>query len=147
MTKAKHLAEVIRYFNPQQPLRDEALKEWYIDRPGNPLAQMKTYLQGLALNDVPVKILFTGHVGSGKSTELNQLAEAIKNQFFIVTLDIRRSLSLADSTYVDLILGMATSLFARATEPDVLGKYPGQIAADYWSDLTGFIERTMDCTN
>ena len=86
MTKAQNLAEVIRYFNPQQPLRDKPLRDWYIDRPGNPLAQMRTYLQGLALHDTPVKILFTGHTGSGKSTALNKLAEEIKNQFFIVSL-------------------------------------------------------------
>lgn len=81
MTKATTLAEVIRYFNPMQPLRGDELKSWYIDRPGNPADKMEKYLQGLALNDMPVKILFTGHRGNGKSTELNKLSEKIKNQF------------------------------------------------------------------
>jgi predicted GTPase len=83
--KAEKLAEAIRVFDPTHPLQGQQLKDWYINRPGNPLKKMETYL-GLALNDMPVKILFTGHVGSGKSTALNQLAEAIKNRFFIVSL-------------------------------------------------------------
>lgn len=140
--KAKTLAEAIRFFDPTHALQGQELKDWYVDRPGNPLKKMETYL-GLALNNMPVKILFTGHVGSGKSTALNQLAETIKNRFFIVTFNVARSLSLADLSYVDLVLGMAMSLFGRATEPDVLGKAAGQITADYWHDLTGFIERTV----
>jgi type IV secretory pathway ATPase VirB11/archaellum biosynthesis ATPase len=112
--KAKTLAEVIRVFDPTHPLQGPQLKDWYIDRPGNPLKKMETYL-GLALNDMPVKILFTGHVGSGKSTALNQLAEAIKNRFFIVSFNASREASLADLTYVDLVLGLAMSLFGRAT--------------------------------
>jgi hypothetical protein len=125
------------------PLVGQELQEWYIDRPGNPLERMKIYLQGLALANEPVKLLFTGHVGSGKSTALNKLAEELKRQFFIVPFDARQSLSIADLSYVDLLLGMATSLFKRATEPDVLGKAPSQIAADFWADLTGFIEESI----
>jgi hypothetical protein len=54
-----------------------------------------------------------------------------------------REASLADLTYVDLVLGMAMSLFGRATEPDVLGKAIGEVTAAYWNDLTGFIEKTI----
>lgn len=141
--KAQTLPEVIRYFDPMHALIGRELKEWYIDRPGNPLNHIKIYLQGLGLRNEPVKLLFTGHVGSGKSTTLNKLAEELKQQFFIVPFDVRRSLSIADLTYIDLVLGLATSLFRRATEPDVLGKAPAQIAADFWADLSGFIERVI----
>jgi len=141
--KAKTLPEVIRAFDPMHPLTGQELQEWYIDRPGNPLERIKIYLQGLALANEPVKLLFTGHVGSGKSTTLNKLAEELKRQFLIVPFDARQSLSIADLSYVDLLLGMATSLFKRATEPDVLGKAPSQIATDVWTDLTGFIEESI----
>jgi len=143
MKRADDLAGVIRLFDPRKPLSGEALQAFYIDRPGNPLQRMQTYLQGLGLAGQPVKLLFTGHVGSGKSTELNRLATLLKSRFFIVNLDVRRSLNLADLTYVDILLGLTTSLFHRATETDVLVKAPAQIAAEVWEDVSLFIERTI----
>ncbi len=141
--KAQSLPDTIRFFDPMHPLVGQELKEWYVDRPGNPLERIKIYLQGLGLADRPVKILFTGHMGSGKSTTLNKLAEEIKRQFFIVPFDVRESASMADLTYIDLILGLATSLFRRATEADVLAKAPAQIASDVWDDLCRFIEKVI----
>lgn len=141
--KAKTLPEVIRAFDPHRPLRDDELKTWYIDRPGNPAEEIKIYLQGVGLHNEPVRLLFTGHTGSGKSTELNRLATAIKSQFFIVPFDVGQSLSIADLSYVDLLVGMATALFRRATEPDVLGKAAAQIATDVWDDLARFIETVI----
>jgi hypothetical protein len=141
--KAQTLPEVIRAFDPMHPLVGQELKDWYIDRPGNPLERMKIYLQGLGLANKPVKILFTGHMGSGKSTTLNKLAEELKRQFFIVPFDVRQSASMADLTYIDLVLGIATSLFKRATEADVLGKAPAQIASDVWEDISRFIEKVI----
>lgn len=143
MKRADDLAGVIRLFDPRKPLSGEALQDFYIDRPGNPLQRMLIYLQGLGLAGQPVKLLFTGHVGSGKSTELNKLATLLKNQFFIVNLDVRHSLNLADLTYVDILLGLATALFRRATEEDVLAKAPAQIASGVWEDVSLFIERTI----
>jgi hypothetical protein len=141
--KAQTLPEVIRAFDPMHPLVGQELKDWYIDRPGNPLTRMKVYLQGLGLANQPVKILFTGHVGSGKSTTLNKLAEDLKRRFFIVPYDVRQSTSIAELTYVDLMLGMATSLFRRATESDVLAKAPAQIASDVWDDIARFVEKVI----
>ena len=143
MKRADDLAGVIRLFDPRKPLSGEALQDFYIDRPGNPLQRMQTYLQGLGLAGQPVKLLFTGHVGSGKSTELNRLATLLKSRFFIVNLDVRRSLNLADLTYVDILLGLTTALFHRATEEDVLARAPAQIAAEVWEDVSLFVERTI----
>jgi predicted KAP-like P-loop ATPase len=143
MQRAKTLPQVIQNFNPILPLKAETLKAWYVDRPRNQMGKMKTYLQGMALNGMPVKILFTGHVGSGKSTELNKLAEALKKRFFIVSFEARTSLNIADMRHTDLLLGMAMALFARATEPQALGKAPGQVVTDYLAGLKGFITETV----
>ncbi len=143
MQRAEALHDIIRLFDPRRPLCGEALDSFYIDRPHNPLERMLIYLQGLGLNDQPVKLLFTGHVGSGKSTELNKLATRLENQFFIVNLDVRQSLNLSDLTYVDILLGLTTALFRRATEEKVLKKAPARIAADVWEDVGLFIEKTI----
>ncbi len=143
MKRAETLADVIRLFDPRKPLQGEALDSFYINRPHNPLERMRIYLQGLGLNNQPVKLLFTGHVGSGKSTELNKLATHLENQFFIVNLDVRQSLNLSDLSYVDILLGLTTALFRRATEESVLKQAPAQIAANVWEDVKVFIEHTI----
>ncbi len=142
MEKAKSLAEVIRLFDPRQPLRGETL-QFYISRPHNPLQKLETYLRGVALVGMPVKVLFTGHVGSGKSTELNKLSERLENDCFIVRLDVQESLNLADLEAVDILLGLLTALVRNATAEKVLRKAPRQVAADVWEDVRLFIRNKM----
>jgi len=58
-------------FDPAQPLRGPLLRDYYVDREGNPTARMSAIL--LRNPTAPDKLLFTGHRGCGKSTELNLL--------------------------------------------------------------------------
>jgi len=141
--KAKMLPEAIRVFDPREPLNGPELAELYVNRPGNPLNEMKIYLQGMALHGEPVKLLFTGHVGSGKSTELNKLTEELRNQFFIVPFAAQKSLPIAEISYVDVLLGMASALFRLATEREVIARAPAQIVADFWDDISRFFENVI----
>ena len=75
--KAKSLEDVVGVFNPRAPLQGSELREFYLDRPGNPLSQMQTYLRTIGRGGKDVKLLFSGHRGCGKSTELNKLCAAI----------------------------------------------------------------------
>jgi hypothetical protein len=97
--KASYLGKVIEYFNPMQSL-DEKHKAWYVERPDNPHDEIKVLL----LNDpTPLKILFSGHIGSGKSSALNRLVidAEIKQKFFIVQFSVERDLNIFDLTYSD----------------------------------------------
>jgi hypothetical protein len=110
--KASYLGRVIEYFNPMQSL-DERRKDWYVDRPDSPHEEIKVLL----LNDpTPLKILFSGHIGSGKSSALNCLAidPEIKNKFFIVKFSVQRDLNIFDLTYSDLLLAVGKRLFDEA---------------------------------
>lgn len=142
MEKAKTLAEVISVFDPRQPLVGETMR-FYIDRPYNPLSKMETYLRGVASAGRPVKVLFTGHVGSGKSTELNKLSTRLDQDFFIVRMDVQENLNLADLQAVDILLGLFSALLRNATEREVLRKAPGQVAAEVWDDARLFVRRAI----
>ncbi len=142
MEKAKNLSEVIRLFDPRQPLKGETLA-FYIDRPGNPLQKMETYLQSVAGAGTPVKVLFTGHVGSGKSTELNKVSQRLDEKFFIVRLDVQEDLNLADLEAVDILLGLFSSLVRCATDEKVLRQAPAQIAANVWENVRDFFSRAV----
>ncbi len=112
--KASHLGKVIEYFDPMQSL-DEYHKDWYVDRPDNPNEEMKVLL----LNDPsPLKMLFSGHIGSGKSSSLNCLAACpeIKARFFVVQFSVEKDLNIIDLTYTDLLLAIGKRLFDAGEE-------------------------------
>ena len=109
--KASYLGKVIEYFNPMLSL-DASRREWYVDRPDNPLEEMEVLL----LDDPsPLKILFSGHIGSGKSSALNCLAAdaEIQSRFFVVQISVQQDLNIFDLTYTDLLLAIGKSLFEK----------------------------------
>ena len=65
--KARDLDTAYINFDPAQPLPSDS--EFYVKRKYNPLEQIKRDL--LRSNIYQPKFLFSGHRGSGKSTELN----------------------------------------------------------------------------
>lgn len=91
--KAHSLETALDNFNELQPVifNPEELKdappsanpEFYVARPDNPLDELKVHLINSHTYE---KILLTGHLGSGKSTELNRVSadENIKNRFFVI---------------------------------------------------------------
>ena len=104
MKKASHLGKVIEYFDPMQSI-DEAHRDWYVDRTDSPHEEMKVLL----LSDPkPLKMLFSGHIGSGKSSALNCLAAdlEIQERFFVVQFSVERDLNIIDLGYTDLLLAI-----------------------------------------
>jgi hypothetical protein len=115
--KANNLTQVLNIFNPKKPLSTrEDLDNYFIERPRGSLREMETYLRA---EEETVKILFTGHRGSGKSTELSKLSFLLEDKFFIVNFSIAESLNLYDLSYVDVILVTALKLMQRAHESGV----------------------------
>lgn len=116
--RASNLTQVFNLFDPLKPLAtEEELREYFIERPKGPLKLMGDYL--LQSGTEPVKILFTGHRGSGKSTELNQLVLNLHNQFFIVKFSIIKTLDQFDLNYIDIVLTSALKLLEMAIENKV----------------------------
>lgn len=142
LQKATSLGEMIGIFNPRKPLSGEEL-QFYINRPHNPLEKMERYLRGAALAKMSAKVLFTGHVGSGKSTELNKLSERLGEDFFIVRLDVQENLNLADLEAVDILMGLLAALARRATDKNVLHRAPRQVAAGVWEDVRLFFRKRL----
>jgi MoxR-like ATPase len=105
------LEDVLNLFDPGQPLENGQLDTYYVKRPHAPLEPLKRYLEA---RREPVKVLFSGHRGSGKSTELRRLARDLAGRFFVVTASAR-SLNPADLQYVDVVFACAAALLREAT--------------------------------
>lgn len=137
--KAQTLTEAIAIFNPREPLMGDRLVEFYVDRAGNPMESMKMYLLGL--RSQPVKLLFSGHRGSGKTTELNRLAETIKRQFFIVPINL--SPLAGTLTYQDILMGMVLSLYRRAAEKEAIIQSPVSAIQNAWEASADYFRQKM----
>jgi hypothetical protein len=60
------------------------------------------------------KTLFTGYRGSGKTTELARLGEALRETHFVVPVNVEDQLNLGDVNYADLLVVLGLQVFQEA---------------------------------
>ena len=142
MNPASTLEDVIFLFDPLKSLSEpEELQKFYLDRGADVRSHFSLMLRANDIrNNNPVKLLFTGHKGAGKSTEINKLILDLNELFFVVKVQTGQR---PDVTYVDMLLKTAISLFREATDQEVIKKAPAQIAAGLWEDIALFMERRI----
>lgn len=110
--KAQDLRQALNILNPEAPLHtEEQLEGYFVTRPMSPLEDLSILLQDTT---DPQKVLFTGHRGSGKSTELAKLTQGLRGQFFIIRYSIKSILNLFDLDYVDVVLSLGLELIREA---------------------------------
>lgn len=105
MAKANNLLDFMNVFHPY-PLEDDNFKSFYVDTDAIRGSEMRK-LEYTCLNSLNpyAKILFSGHTGSGKTTEIYRLAssEEILKKFEVIRIPLTRDLDLYNITYVDFI--------------------------------------------
>ena len=115
--KAQDLRQALNILNPEAPLQTEKqLRDYFVTRPMSPLEDLSILLQDTT---DPQKVLFTGHRGSGKSTELAKLTQGLQGQFFIIHYSIKSILNLFDLNYVDVVLSLGLKLIKEATTQQI----------------------------
>jgi hypothetical protein len=110
--KAKSLSEVYDIFDPQEALIGETLKEYYVRRE----SPIDRHANALRSSRRPLKYLFVGSRGNGKSTELNRLSELLEDHLLIVPFSIRDKLNLYDIEYSDILLIIAAEIYEKVSE-------------------------------
>ena len=116
--QAQTLKDAIRVFDPRKTLDGEDLNEYHTDRIPNKkedpaITKLKTQLFGADTQ----KILFSGHRGCGKSTELNKLAldlEKERRDLVIIKYNVTDVLDVFDLDYSDVLFSLAYQLYHRA---------------------------------
>ena len=136
--QAKSLEAAIANLNEQVSLVfdkgkgiQSASSEFYVNRPNNPMDELKTYLINSPGDD---KILFTGHMGCGKSTELNRFSNLpeIKEKFFVVKYSISEILNIIDIDYIDFLLSFAAYLYIKASDEGISFTAPVLKVVEKW---------------
>ncbi len=83
----------------------------------------------------PLKILFVGHRGTGKSTELNRLAEEIQESFHTIGFDTLTVTGRSTMRYEDLMLALSTQITRRCIDQGLIGRPATDPLRDGWQSL------------
>lgn len=110
---------IINDFNPVGAVRPEDVAKFFVDRyASDPTRSLVQRLQVNLQNSLgqlnPYKALLTGHVGSGKSSELIRLGQELVADFFVVWFDAEMSLATEKVNHFDVLLGMGLAVHAAA---------------------------------
>ena len=134
--KASNLSEVYEIFDPQEPLKDKKLKEYYVERE----SPIDNIIRAIRSTPKPSKILFTGTSGNGKTTELNRLIDELKNDFFVISFSIDDRLDMMDVKYVDVLLAIGSEIYEIVTEEI-------ELDGDLREELDNWSERIVELIN
>ncbi len=96
---------------PLKPRPNGEPNPFYINRPGNPIAELTDAL--LAPFYRPPKFFFSGHRGCGKSTELLHLTAnpRIQKKYWPLNFSIREEADIIDLDFRDILLAIGSRMF------------------------------------
>ncbi len=109
---AKSLIDVYNCFQ-NEPISIDDFDDYYVDAdPGRGKPLYKRLKRRLVNNmDGSLKILFAGHKGCGKSTELIRLQKNIDNDFVVVNFSVVQELDVLNISYIELFITVMEKLF------------------------------------
>ncbi len=110
---------------PLKPSKNGAPNPFYIDRPGNPIAELVDALMAPFYR--PPKFFFSGHRGCGKSTELLHLLSntQLKKKYWPINFSIREETDIIDIDFRDVLLAIGGRLFREYRKRG--GELPSQL--------------------
>ena len=130
---ATQLTEIFSRFT-SEPIEIGKLESLYVPtklgRGDDPTRGMKLYLESSAK---PVKILFAGYRGCGKSTELNKLQSEIQTRFAVLNYSIMEESDPMSLTYIDLLIITMEKLFDFAEKENL------DISKAYLNSIQGWL--------
>ncbi|MEM6429787.1 MAG: hypothetical protein AAF708_11145 [Deinococcota bacterium] len=125
--KAETLAEAIKNLDHTYALQVDELERYFVSRDDRIIKRMGRNLK----YDYPQKYLFTGHRGTGKSTELANFERLFDNDFFVILYSVEQVLDLFDITYVDVLLSIALEMLKNVLDETI--DYDDEELEKIWS--------------
>lgn len=140
-------------FNPD-PLKEDELNDFYCDgtiavRTGNKhVSPIEDIIDECQTPRDRNSFLLVGHRGCGKSTELNKMAIALRNQkHYVRNIDCKKELNLLNLTHTDIMTLMGEALIDIANDIGCdLEKGLAEQIYDFWDEkeITSFFEKTSE---
>lgn len=130
--KATNLKQVLSVFDPRRPLIGQDLHMWFTPRQGSPRRRLEIDLRE---SRQPAKILFVGHRGSGKTTELNKLTEEIRDAFQVIGFSVLDLTGRTTPEYEDLMLVISTQVTTECIKAHLISRPLSEPVRKKWEDL------------
>lgn len=130
--KAINLEQVVEFFDPHPTLSGQNLRLWYVERPDSPRRRLGGFLRDLSR---PQKVLFVGHRGSGKSTELAQMAEELRSEFYTIGFDVLEATGRSTLGYEDLMLALSIRTIRQCIGDQLIGRPLSDPLREGWRGL------------
>ena len=136
MERATDLRGVVRV-TKLEPLKDDDFDKFFVKtdaaRGQNSAMLLSDFF--LANIDDPKKVLFMGHRGSGKSTELYRFEKYIEDEFKVIRFSIKEEADIRDLQYADMIFVILRKLYDEALRDNLtVNEYVLDNLDHYWND-------------
>lgn len=151
MKQADKIEDMIRVFEPFPLMKTEDFQEFYVrtyDARGTDAVKRMAF--GLRYSsNAAMKILFMGHRGSGKSTELFLLKQEIEDQFEVINFFIEDEVDVDSMTYTDFIFAVMSQIVKYVEKKTLLHELLREDIESlykYWNEEKVFetVETTAD---
>lgn len=138
--KAINLEQALRFFDPKKPLSGQDLNFWFVPRPHSPRKRLEIFLRA---QQQPTKVLFIGHRGSGKTTELNKLTTEIADRFTPVGFSVMSVIGRTTPEYEDLMLAISTQVIRTCLQNNLLNRPLADPIRRGWEDLRDWWQQVV----
>ncbi len=89
---------------------------YYTSRKHSPIPKLARRLK---IDDSKSKVLFTGHRGSGKTTELFRLMHELDDEFLVVYYSMKENFNLSEVTHTHVLISIGLKIYEIAIKKDL----------------------------
>ena len=116
---AETLEDAYNALDPRRPITPEQVDRLFVTRPSSPVRKIEAQLE---LSDSRLKLLFVGHRGSGKSSEMAYLSTLLEANFLSVPVPLYDIFKSPAVSHTEVIFAMTLRLLVLATGEAVVAR-------------------------
>jgi hypothetical protein len=146
--RAQNIKDAYRVCDVRPLEEAEELAKYYYDlsdtRYSQAIGEVSVILDNLRQGENKT-ILFTGHLGGGKTTELKKIANEWSKNYFIIFFNVNDELNINDTRYTDLYLAIIKQVESQLRHKGIaLDKKLMETFADWFKEITNETEETVE---
>lgn len=126
---AENLEDAFNALDPHRSIQPDEVDQLFVLRPYSPTKKLHTRLK---ISDRPQKLLFVGHRGAGKSSELAYLQTLLDRRFVPVVVPLYDIFQSPAVSHIELVFAMTLRLSQIATDEDII---PSGVVRDAWNKV------------